>query len=120
MGFTCLSVRGFSVSIGQQALLTNGSSFDSSRWLELDPSGYFIIKIDRDAKEIVADHYTNTINKNGLACDPDTGEACMRLHGRVAVYTSHLCYAGMLMCICSALEGWGRMRNKLNINRMIA
>jgi dihydropteroate synthase len=39
----------------------------------LDPAGYFIIYLDRSDKSIVAEHYTNTINKNGVACDPDTG-----------------------------------------------
>ena len=37
----------------------------SKRPLNLDAAGYFIIKIDRDANVIVADYYTNTINKNG-------------------------------------------------------
>ncbi|GMH36504.1 hypothetical protein BSKO_04372 [Bryopsis sp. KO-2023] len=46
----------------------------SMRPLDLDESGYFIIRLDREAKDIVAEHYTNTINKNGIACDPDTGK----------------------------------------------
>jgi len=46
----------------------------SNRWLDLDPMGYFIIKLDRDQRLIVADHYTNTINKNGVACDEATGK----------------------------------------------
>lgn len=37
----------------------------SSRSLTLDPSGYFLIKLDRTEKEIVAEFYTNIINKNG-------------------------------------------------------
>lgn len=37
----------------------------SNRPLELDPAGYFIVKVDRGAKQIVAEHYSNTINKNG-------------------------------------------------------
>ena len=37
----------------------------SKRPLSLDAAGYFIIKLDRDTKEIVADFYTNIINKNG-------------------------------------------------------
>lgn len=45
----------------------------SMRPLELDASGYFIILLDKDNREIVAEHYTNTINKNGkwasLCCD---------------------------------------------------
>jgi len=37
----------------------------SKRPLDLDPAGYFIIKVDRSAKEIVAEYFTNIINKNG-------------------------------------------------------
>ncbi|NDJ17026.1 DUF4346 domain-containing protein [Myxacorys almedinensis] len=46
----------------------------SQRFIELDPNGYFIIYLDRDARLIYAEHYTNTINDKGLACDPETGE----------------------------------------------
>jgi hypothetical protein len=47
----------------------------SKRDLALDPLGYFIIKLDRDADPpmIQADYYSNTINEKGLACD-DEGE----------------------------------------------
>jgi hypothetical protein len=41
----------------------------SNRPLELDPAGYFIIKVDRESREIVGELYSNTINKDG-ACDP--------------------------------------------------
>eukprot|EP00884_Botryococcus_braunii_P018577 jgi/Botrbrau1/5402/Bobra.182_1s0006.1 len=46
----------------------------SNRHIDLDPAGYFIINVDRTTQEIVAEHYTNTINKNGVACDPETGK----------------------------------------------
>ncbi|HTL89907.1 MAG TPA: DUF4346 domain-containing protein [Leptolyngbya sp.] len=46
----------------------------SNRFIELDPSGYFIIFVDRASHLICAEFYTNTINKKGLACDPETGE----------------------------------------------
>lgn len=46
----------------------------SNRFIELDPAGYFVIYLDRDAGLICADHYTNTINDAGLATDPETGE----------------------------------------------
>jgi dihydropteroate synthase len=46
----------------------------SQRALDLDPAGYFIIYIDRERQLIHADHYTNTINAQGLATDPETGE----------------------------------------------
>ncbi|MCD8490069.1 DUF4346 domain-containing protein [Geitlerinema calcuttense] len=46
----------------------------SKREIELDPGGYFIIYLDREAKLICAKHYTNVINDRGLAVDPETGE----------------------------------------------
>ncbi|MDX2215330.1 MAG: DUF4346 domain-containing protein [Oculatellaceae cyanobacterium bins.114] len=46
----------------------------SKRFIELDPQGYFIIYLDREAKLICAKHYSNVINDKGLACDPATGE----------------------------------------------
>ncbi|GLI61097.1 hypothetical protein VaNZ11_003378, partial [Volvox africanus] len=45
----------------------------SWRPLQLDPAGYFIIRIDREAREIIADHYSNNINEKGLAVDDETG-----------------------------------------------
>jgi dihydropteroate synthase len=46
----------------------------SNRYIELDPAGYFIIYLDREAGLICAKHYTNVINEQGLAVDPDTGK----------------------------------------------
>jgi dihydropteroate synthase len=46
----------------------------SKRHLDLDPNGYFIIYLDRDAGLICAKHYTNVINDRGLAVDPETGK----------------------------------------------
>lgn len=46
----------------------------SNRYIELDPAGYFIIYLDRDARLICAKHYSNLINEKGVACDPETGE----------------------------------------------
>ncbi len=46
----------------------------SKRFIELDPAGYFIIYLDREAGLICAKHYTNVINDKGLACDPATGK----------------------------------------------
>ncbi len=46
----------------------------SKRPLALDPSGYFIIYIDRDKGLIGAKHFTNTIDEQGRAVDPDTGK----------------------------------------------
>lgn len=63
----------------------------SNRWLDLDPAGYFLIRIDREQQLIVAEHYTNIINTNGVACDPDTGKPIPCTPGYVrppsAVYT---------------------------------
>lgn len=46
----------------------------SQRFIDLDPEGYFIIYLDRDAGLICAKHFTNQINEKGLAVDPETGE----------------------------------------------
>lgn len=46
----------------------------SQRHIDLDPAGYFIIYLDRDAGLICAKHYTNIIDERGLAVDPETGE----------------------------------------------
>jgi dihydropteroate synthase len=46
----------------------------SKRHIELDPGGYFIIYLDRQAGLICAKHFTNIINEQGLAVDPETGK----------------------------------------------
>ena len=46
----------------------------SNRYIELDPNGYFIIKIDLEKKQIILEHYLNTINEEGYALDPKTNE----------------------------------------------
>lgn len=46
----------------------------SKRHIDLDPNGYFIIYLDREAKLICAKHFTNIINEKGLAVDPETGK----------------------------------------------
>lgn len=46
----------------------------SNRHIDLDPEGYFIIYVDREAGSICAKHYTNVIDDRGLAVDPDTGK----------------------------------------------
>ena len=46
----------------------------SQRFIALDPSGYFLIKVDADAGELVLEHYGNTIDEKGLARDSETGE----------------------------------------------
>lgn len=46
----------------------------SHRHIDLDPSGYFIIYIDRNERLIYAKHFTNVIDERGLAVDPETGK----------------------------------------------
>lgn len=46
----------------------------SKRHIDLDPGGYFIIYLDREAGLICAKHYTNAIDDRGLAVDPETGK----------------------------------------------
>lgn len=49
----------------------------SNRWIDLDPAGYFLIRTEEDEQGegfISAAHYLNTIDADGLACDPHTGE----------------------------------------------
>ena len=46
----------------------------SQRFIALDPKGYFLIKVDHAAAELVLEHYGNTIDENGLARDDETGE----------------------------------------------
>ncbi len=58
-------------------LLSERDSLDeqlSQRSIALDPAGYFLIKVDAGAGELVAEHYSNGIDDRGLATDPDTGE----------------------------------------------
>ena len=46
----------------------------SQRFIALDPAGYFLIKLDLEAGELIAEHYGNGIDERGLATDPDTGD----------------------------------------------
>lgn len=46
----------------------------SKRELSLDPGGYFVIYLDREAATLCAKHYTNAIDDQGFAVDPETGE----------------------------------------------
>ena len=46
----------------------------SNRYIELDPNGYFIIKIDLKKNEIIVEHFLNNINEKGYAIDPETNE----------------------------------------------
>ena len=46
----------------------------SQRNIELDPSGYFIIKIDQKNKKLVVEHFLNNIDNKGIALDPLTNK----------------------------------------------
>jgi len=46
----------------------------SNRYIELDPNGYFIIKVDLEKNQIILEHFLNNINDDGYALDPETNE----------------------------------------------
>ena len=46
----------------------------SKRDIELDPKGYFLIKIEPLTNEIILEHYLNDIDQKGRAIDPESGE----------------------------------------------
>ena len=46
----------------------------SNRYIDLDPNGYFIIKVDSVENKIILEHYLNNINDDGYALDPETNE----------------------------------------------
>ena len=46
----------------------------SNRYIELDPKGYFIIKVDLQENKIILEHFLNNINDEGYAIDPETNE----------------------------------------------
>ena len=59
----------------------------SKRPIALDPGGYYIIYLDREARLICAKHYTNIINEKGLAVNPETGEVIAARGKKVEPYT---------------------------------
>ena len=46
----------------------------SQRFIALDPAGYFLIKVDPQTRELVAEHYSNDVDERGRATAPETGE----------------------------------------------
>ena len=46
----------------------------SNRYIDLDPNGYFIIKVDLEINKIILEHFLNNINDDGYALDPETNE----------------------------------------------
>ena len=53
---------------------TNIDNNLSNRYIDLDPNGYFIIKVDLVENSIILEHYLNNINDDGYALDPETNE----------------------------------------------
>lgn len=67
----------------------------ATEFIEQDPKGYFIIKIDNNSKEIIADHYSN----GGALINRVAGTKAKYLHKRIVslgiVSTlSHAAYLG--------------------------
>jgi dihydropteroate synthase len=46
----------------------------SQRTIQLDPNGYVLIKLDREKGELIVEWFSNGINEQGLATNPETGE----------------------------------------------
>jgi dihydropteroate synthase len=46
----------------------------SNRPIELDPAGYWLVIVEWEAQQLKVEHYSNDINDQGLAVDPETGE----------------------------------------------
>ena len=46
----------------------------SKRQIDLDPKGYFLIKIELSTNELILEHYLNNIDSKGRAIDPESGE----------------------------------------------
>ena len=46
----------------------------SKRHIELDPKGYFLIKVEPLTNELIIEHYLNNIDTQGRAIDPESGE----------------------------------------------
>ena len=46
----------------------------SKRQIELDPQGYFLIKVEPVRNELILEHYLNNIDNKGRAIDPESGE----------------------------------------------
>ena len=46
----------------------------SNRYIDLDPNGYFILKVDLEKNKIILEHFLNKIDEEGYALDPETNE----------------------------------------------
>jgi hypothetical protein len=66
--------EGGSAPGGDDSVRTQLDERLSQRFIALDPVGYFLIRVDAVAGELVAEHYGNAIDEKGRATDPQTGE----------------------------------------------
>ena len=66
-----LSKMNYSKSLEEKKRIDNDLS---NRYIDLDPKGYFIIKVDLEEKKIILEHFLNNINEEGFALDPETNE----------------------------------------------
>jgi len=64
----------------------------SQRFIALDPTGYFLIRVDSRAGELVAEHFRNDVDDKGRATDPETGEVLSCRGGSQRAAT--VCYRG--------------------------
>ena len=55
-------------------LSKSARSLPSKRFIALDPNGYFLIKIDYSSKELLVEHFSNDIDGQGRAVDPQSGK----------------------------------------------
>ena len=46
----------------------------SQRFIALDPEGYFLIRVNKENKELIVEHFTNNIDELGRAINPETGK----------------------------------------------
>ena len=58
-------------SFGEKTIIDNNLS---NRYIDLDPNGYFIIKVDLEENKIILEHFLNNINDDGYALDPEANE----------------------------------------------
>ena len=46
----------------------------SQRFIALDPEGYFLIRVNKESKELIVEHFTNNIDELGRSTNPETGK----------------------------------------------
>ena len=53
----------------------------SSRYIALDPKGYFLIKVNQEQNELIIEQFSNNIDEKGIAKDPKTGKSLKCTNG---------------------------------------